>query len=60
MDSQLVKRIKSFLWRAGMIGVAAALAWIAENLNLLELSTFWTTMLGLGLGELSKYLNTGK
>jgi len=43
-----------------MIGVAAALAWIAENLNLLELSTFWTTMLGLGLGELSKYLNTGK
>lgn len=58
MDTQLMKRIKSFAWRAGMMGVAAVVAFSLENIQLLELSPFTTTILGLLLGEISKYLNT--
>ena len=55
-DEQLIKRLKSFLWRTGMMGVAAALAFALDNINMLELSPLGTTLLGLFLGEVSKYV----
>lgn len=57
-DTQLVKRIKSFLWRAGMVGLTAAVAWVLANLDLLHLPTWAVGLIGLVLGEVSKYLNS--
>jgi hypothetical protein len=58
MKEQLIKRLKSFLWRAGMVALAAFLAYAAENIGLLELSPQATVIIGLVLGEISKFLNT--
>jgi hypothetical protein len=58
MDSKLSKRLKSLAWRAFMMSFATAIAFIGENLNLLELSPGITVVLGLFLGEVSKFLNT--
>lgn len=58
MNSQFIKRVKSLAWRAGMMGLAAVVAFFLENINALELSPVATTMLGLVLGEISKHLNT--
>jgi len=55
--SQLLKRIKSLLWRGAMLALAFFIAWIIENLSALELSTTATTILGLVLGEVSKWVN---
>lgn len=41
-----------------MLGIAAGLSWILSNLSILDLNPFWTTLIGLVLGEISKYLNT--
>lgn len=60
INSQLVKRLKSLLWRAGMMGVAIALTFIIDNLAELQLNPGITVFLGLVLGEISKYLNTAK
>lgn len=57
MDSPFVKRLKSFLWRFAAYMVVAALAWISENIGMLELSPFWTTVVALVLGEITKALN---
>lgn len=58
MDTQFTKRLKSLGWRVAMMTIAVALSAIAEGLNTLELSPEVTVVLGLILGELSKYLNT--
>ncbi len=52
-----MKRVKSFLWRGGMIGVAAFVAYALDNLAALELPQLVTLILGLILGEVSKALN---
>lgn len=56
--TQLWRRVKSLLWRALMMGLAAVVAYIVENLSVLELSPQVTVVLGLVLGEVSKWLNT--
>ena len=43
-----------------MMGVAAVLAYFADNIGLLELNPMATTITGLVLGEVSKYFNTAK
>lgn len=58
MDSQFTKRLKSLVWRVLMMVIAVALSAIAEGLNTLELSPEITVVLGLILGEISKYFNT--
>lgn len=58
IDNQFVKRLKSLVWRAGMMGLAVIASVLAENLSTLELSPFATVVGGLVLGEISKYLNT--
>lgn len=57
VDEQFIKRLKSLLWRSGMMGLAVCIAFLTENIGVLELSPFATTMLGLVLGEVSKYIN---
>lgn len=57
-ESQFVKRLKSLLWRAGMMTIAFFVQFLLENLKVLELDPTLTTVIGLGLGEVSKWLNT--
>lgn len=57
LQIDLTKRLKSFLWRLGMATLAFIVSWILSNLELLELGTTTTMVLGLLLGEVSKYLN---
>lgn len=53
-----INRLKSFAWRLGMMTAAAVVAFVLENLELLELNPQVTVVVGLVLGEVSKYLNT--
>lgn len=55
--SQLRKRVESFLWRLAMVTIAFVVSWLSENIGFLELPPQVTLVLGLILGELSKYLN---
>lgn len=58
VDSQLKKRVMSFIWRGGMMALATFIAYLADNVGLLELSPSLTVIVGLIFGEISKYLNT--
>jgi hypothetical protein len=51
-------RLKSFAWRLGMMTIAFVCAYVAENIGALELSPQVTVVVGLVLGEVSKYLNS--
>ena len=56
-EPELIKRLKSFAWRLGGILGAALIQFILDNLGLVNLSPEVTLVLGLVLGEISKYLN---
>jgi len=58
MQNPIIKRLKSFGWRFLAYMVAIALAWLADNFQLLQLNPFATAVVGLLLGELSKYWST--
>lgn len=58
-QSQLLKRFKSLLWRVAMMGLALLVDFALENLGLFELTPQVTVVIGLVLGEISKWLNTG-
>jgi len=60
LDSVLIKRIKSLLWRGSMMALAVLVSFLFDNLSSLDLPQWATVILGLGLGELSKFLNTRK
>lgn len=55
MNEQLTNRLKSFGWRLSAYIVAVVLAWLADNIGLLELNATVTAVVGLVLGELSKW-----
>jgi len=57
MNKQLVKRLKSLLWRAGAVGLIAGLSAIAEGLGAVGLPIWTVGVLGLVLGEITKFLN---
>ena len=57
MNVQLTKRIKSLIWRSGMMGVAVFVSTLTDNIGALELTPLATTILGLLLGEVTKFLN---
>lgn len=57
-DPQFVKRVKSLAWRAVMMGLAFGVSFAVDNLSTLQLSPTVTTLLGLILGEVSKYINS--
>ncbi len=54
---QIITRTKSLLWRAGMMAIAGGVAYVAEHLAGIGLPPIATAILGLLLGEVSKYLN---
>ena len=54
MNEQIQNRFKSFGWRFVAYIVSIGLVWLTDNIASLELSPFITTLIGLGLGELSK------
>jgi len=54
---QIIKRLKSLAWRFGMVIAAVAINAAIENLSGFGLGTELTVVLGLVLGEVSKYLN---
>ena len=56
MSPELKKRLLSFTWRVVMMALAAGLAVAAENLASLELDPRYITILGLILGECSKWI----
>ena len=58
METQLQKRIKSFLWRGGAIAIVAFLGFVAENIGEFNLPEYAIVMTGLVIGEITKYLNT--
>ncbi|KKM63132.1 hypothetical protein LCGC14_1514550 [marine sediment metagenome] len=57
MNKQLVKRIKSLLWRAAMMGIAAFVLILSDGITGLGLNPLIVGVLGLVFGEISKYLN---
>lgn len=54
---QIIKRLKSFAWRAGMMLLAIVVNTALEYIASFNLGAELTLILGLVLGELSKYLN---
>lgn len=57
IKEQFIKRGKSLLWRIGMMTLAFSLAFASENLASLPVSPEVTVVIGLILGEVSKYVN---
>ena len=53
----LKKRFQSFCWRLGGMVVAFVLAFILQNLKLVGLNPTLTTIIGLIIGEVTKYYN---
>ena len=58
MNETLKKRIKSFSWRLGMMGLVAIIGFVLENAELMALPMYAQIVLGLVAGEISKYLNS--
>lgn len=54
---EFVKRLKSFGWRLGMMIAAAVVAFLIEQLKILDVSPTIVAVLGLILGEISKQIN---
>ena len=53
----IINRLKSFAWRATAMIAALSLDFALQNLGLFDLPPQATIVVGLILGEISKYLN---
>ena len=53
----LANRSMSFVWRLGGMVAAMLLNFTADNLGLFDLSPMTVTVIGLVIGEITKYLN---
>jgi hypothetical protein len=58
MNEQMKKRLQSFAWRSGVMLAVAVLNIVSTNIGLLELPSQYVVVIGLVLGEVTKYLNT--
>lgn len=54
---QLIKRLKSFIWRMGWVVLLAFVNFLTDNLGLFGLPQEVVVILALVLGEVSKFLN---
>lgn len=54
---EITNRIKSLVWRASMMGLVVVLDTVAQELTEFHLPAWLVLFAGLGLGEVSKYLN---
>lgn len=50
-------RLKSFLWRAGAIGLVAIIGYAQQEITNLQLNETTVVVIGLILGEITKALN---
>lgn len=50
-------RFKSFLWRAGAIGLVAIIAYTQQEVATLDINQTIILLIGLVLGEITKALN---
>ena len=55
---RVIKRIRSFVWRFASVSLVAGLSWASKNLGMLDIPIEVQGILGLVLGEITKYLNT--
>jgi hypothetical protein len=53
----LVSRVKSFSWRLAGFLVVAGLNWLSQDVVNWGLSPMWVGVVGLVIGEITKYLN---
>lgn len=53
----LINRTKSYLWRLGGVCAIATLNFIADQIGLFDLPYWAVGLLGLGVGEATKYFN---
>jgi len=53
-----LNRLKSLGWRTSMMVLALLISFFLENIDLLSIPAEAKIILGLVLGEVSKYLNT--
>ena len=56
-EKMMEKRIKSFLWRVAMVGLAAIIDFLLNSLMNVEIPNQYVVLAGLVLGEISKWLN---
>ena len=57
MNEQIIKRIKSLIWRALGIGFVASLSAFSEMLGSSGLNPTVIVFVGLVIGEITKYIN---
>ncbi len=53
----LVKRLKSWLWRALMLGAVTGGTQLLDSVNVLEISPLVAGLLSLALSEFTKHIN---
>lgn len=58
MNKQAINRLKSFAWRTAMMVVAFLATWGIEVIASVNIDPATKTVIGLILGEISKFLNT--
>jgi hypothetical protein len=55
---QLIKRLKSLLWRVGAYAVVAGLASVPDFLGIMKFDPTLIALVALVCGEITKYVNT--
>ena len=58
LKEQIIKRLKSFLWRAGAFVTVAGLSALVDILGIAKVDPIIITIVSLIAGEITKYLNT--
>jgi hypothetical protein len=58
IKEQLIKRLKSFAWRAGAWIVVAGLAAIPDMLGIMKIDANIIALIALITGEITKFVNT--
>lgn len=58
MNKKVINRVKSFTWRLSIMIIVALINYVAANYTGFGLSPELTVLVGLVIGEISKFLNT--
>jgi hypothetical protein len=57
LQEQIIKRLKSFLWRAGAFVAVAGLSALVDILGIAKVDPLIITIVSLVAGEITKFLN---
>jgi len=58
MNESIKKRLKSLAWRAGCVALVAGLNEAGKYVGVFDLPPIVQTLIGLAVGEATKWLNT--